>query len=334
MTKEELDVFLHENTEREQFYLEHPGSLSPTYRTMEYDMINNKKVYLFKLQDLPAENILIRKDSRYTGVPYHRHTNINMNYIYAGSCTYDLNNNKVTLQAGDVCIFDRDVIRAKDVLSENDIVFNISMSNTYFSGSLRNHLVEQSIVTSFLINALSQNTSHDQYLIFRTMRSPNIIQLFTALLLEYYSQTIYFKEIIQSYIDIIVMELLRLHTTTVQAEPAIQFCRPSDTRLLDILQYIEIHYRDCTIQKLAENFHYHPKYLSAFIHRKTGKTFKELQLQQRMNMTCQMLKSTSVSIQEIIDTVGFSNQSFFYNKFSELYGMTPFEYRKHTKTIL
>lgn len=326
----ELDKRLREHTEREQFYLDHPGSVSPRYQHIKKSFIEGKEVYSFELSKLNDEEILIRKDSRFTFVPFYRHTNINLNYIYSGQCTYIIDDQYVTLQQGDVCIFDKDVIRAKMKLSEEDIVFNISMSNSYFSKSLSNRIAEQSVMASFIIHSLSQNEHHDNYLIFRTNGSPSIISLFQRLLLEYYNNDIYSKEIIQSYIDIIFMELLRLYQGN-HANHMIQVTNGSNDKILHILSYIEAHYQDCTIDDLAQIFGYHPKYLSTMIKQKTGKNFKEIQLQQRMNHACSYLRNTSLSIQEIAEKIGFSNQSFFYKRFVEIYHVKPQEYRnQHT----
>lgn len=326
MEIKELDRLLRMNTERENDYLRNPGSVSPSYENMEKSFINGKEVYLFQLSTLLDENILIRKDSRYTFVPFYRHTNINLNYIYSGECTYIVDDTYVTLQQGDVCIFDKDVIRAKMRLKENDIVFNISMSNSYFSKSLSNQIADQSILASFIINSLSQNQLHDNYLIFRTNSSPKIISLFHQLLLEYYNKDLYSKEIIQSYIDIIFMELLRLYQNN-HNNHLIQISDKSNDKIIGILSYIETHYKDCTIDELSKRFGYHPKYLSTMIKRKTGKNFKEIQLQLKMNHACTYLRNTSLTIQEITEKIGFSNQSFFYKRFVELFHITPQEYR-------
>ena len=46
-----------------------------------------------------------------------------------------------------------------------------------------------------------------------------------------------------------------------------------------------------------------------------------------MNVAAAYLKNTNYSIQEISEKVGFSNQTFFYKKFFEIYKSTPKEFR-------
>lgn len=322
----ELDNLLRKNTAREEYYLKNPGSISPLYQTLDSKIIDGKEVFCFKLSKLTEKEILIRKDSRYTFVPFYIHSNINMNYIYSGECTYLINDKYITLHEGDVCIFDKDVVRAKMKTNENDIVINISMSNDFFSNSLINRIGEQSVMASFIINSLSNTKNHNHYLIFQTEKSQKIIDLFTIFLIEYYDNKIYGKEIIQSYLVIIFMELLRIYHTR-SGNRLIQISDDSSKNLMDILHYIEKNYSNCTINDLAKKFGYHPKYVSYLIKNKTGKSFNEIKLIQRLNIACSYLKNTTLSIESIAEKVGITNQSFFYRKFKDKYDMSPSTYR-------
>ncbi len=326
MNLEEMDKFIRKNTLREEYYLENEKNISPLYKTLEKKNINGKEVMIFETQKLKDEEILIKKDSRYTSVPSHCHINIIMNYIYSGKCTYIIDDEEMTLYQGDVCIFDKKVIKSKKRTGENDIVFNISMSNNYFSSSLSKRINEQSIVASFIINSLSENKGHNNYLVFRTEKDNKIINLFNQVLLEYYNKNKYSKEIIQSYIDIIFMELLRLYDRD-HTKHIVKVNGDSSNIIFDILNYIEKSYINGTVEQMAKNFGYSEKYLCSLIRSKTGKTFKKLQLIQRMNVAAAYLKNTNYSIQEISEKVGFSNQTFFFKKFFEIYKSTPKEFR-------
>ncbi len=326
MNLEEFDKYIRKNTAREDFYLENSNNISPLYKKLKKKIVNGKEIIIFEVEKLKNKEISMMRDSRYTSVPPHCHSNVNINYVYSGKCNYIIDNEELTLFQGDVCIFDKNVIRAKKKLEKNDIVFNISMSNSYFSNSLSKHIHEQSIVASFIINSLSENKNHDNYIIFRTGKNDKIINLFNQVLLEYHNKNKYSKEIIQSYIDIAFMELLRLYDIN-HDKHLVKVNNDVSNVIFEILNYIETSYSDCTIEKLAKHFKYHPKYLSSLIKNKTGKSFKKLQLIQRMNVASSYLKNTNYSIQEIAEKVGFSNHTFFYKKFIEIYNVTPREFR-------
>ena len=55
----------------------------------------------------------------------------------------------------------------------------------------------------------------------------------------------------------------------------------SQWKIVDILDYLEANYLTVTLQSTADHFGFHPTYLSAFIKKETGRTFKELVIPQK-----------------------------------------------------
>lgn len=332
MNLQELDLLLRTKTRREKYYLSHPGAPSPTYKDMQRKSIGGKDVLYFKLPSLKEAEILIRKDSRFTDVPYYIHSNLNMNYIYSGKCDYEIDNQSITLQKGDVVIFDKEVVRRKLYAGENDIVINLSMSNEFFNNSFLRRIGEQSIISSFMLHVLSdQSDSHNHYLVFRTHRSPVISNLFCQLLLEYYENRLYGKEMIQGYLHLIFTELLRLYHEDSENQ-VVQISSNQLQNTIDILHYIELHYADCTLTQLADIFGYHPKYLCSLLKKQTGKSFKEIQLSQRLKAAAALLENTNDPVQTIFQKVGAHNQTFFYKYFETNYNVSPSEYRQLHRT--
>ena len=70
-----------------------------------------------------------------------------------------------------------------------------------------------------------------------------------------------------------------------------------------------------------------PNYLSGYIKKNTGKTFKELIQEQRMNLAVKLLENSDLTISEISQQVGYENVSFFYKLFNETFGISPATYR-------
>ncbi|MGM9767653.1 MAG: response regulator [Candidatus Cryptobacteroides sp.] len=50
----------------------------------------------------------------------------------------------------------------------------------------------------------------------------------------------------------------------------------------------------------------------------------------KLNRAATLLRTTSLTVQEIMFDCGFNNKSWFYRKFAETYNMSPKEYRKST----
>ena len=87
----------------------------------------------------------------------------------------------------------------------------------------------------------------------------------------------------------------------------------------------------CTLESAAEHFSFHPNYLSRYIPKHTGKTFKQLVQEQRLNKAVFLLLNTELTIEEVVGEVGYQNYGFFNKIFKERYSLTPNNYRKKFK---
>lgn len=100
------------------------------------------------------------------------------------------------------------------------------------------------------------------------------------------------------------------------------------TLLQQMIRYIRDHVDSVTLNELSKHFSYHPNYISALIHRETGKTFKQLVLDERMSRAVILMNNTDLSNEEIAVMLGYSDQSNYYKAFREFYRVSPREYSK------
>lgn len=109
--------------------------------------------------------------------------------------------------------------------------------------------------------------------------------------------------------------------------------RPSpDTVVGLVIQEISAHPESASLATLAAKYSYNPSYLSTLLREKSGKTFSELVLEQRMARARTLLENSSLPVASIASLVGYSGTTNFYRKFSECYGMTPSELRAAHET--
>lgn len=163
-----------------------------------------------------------------------------------------------------------------------------------------------------------------QYLIFHKQPDIHIHFIIQQLLCEYYDSKICSDEIMDAYMIILFSQLLRMYQKHPLAEPNDS---NNNEMLLLILRYIESNYLTATLNSVADIFGFHPNYLSSYVKKHTGKSFKELLITQRMIQAGFFLKNTNMPVLEIIREIGYENQGFFYKKFQEYYHMSPIEYR-------
>ena len=95
-----------------------------------------------------------------------------------------------------------------------------------------------------------------------------------------------------------------------------------------IIRYIGEHTGKVTLGMTAAHFSYHPNYISSLLRQKTGRTFSEILLEQRMDRALALLKGTSLSVEEVSSMVGYNDTSNFYRAFRRYYHVSPREYFK------
>ena len=322
----ELDFFLKQYTTREQNYIKNPNHLSSHYKTLNKGTRDGKEYYIFEFKSVLKENkIAIHKDDRFTYLRPHTHELIEVNYIYSGECTYTINGSEKNLYKGDICILDTNVLHSTKPIGENDIIVNIAMTKSYFSNGFLARLSHHGVIANFLLNAISDSQTHDQYIILRSQNKSKIPSVIENLSCEYFDQILGTAEVIESYMIILFTELLR----TIQHAENIEFCESkTSTQLIKILRYIESNYLTCTLSEISHGFGYNSNYLSTLLKKKTGKSFKELKLIQQMTFASFLLINSEKTVHEIADEVGFSNHGFFFNKFQSYFTMTPKKYRE------
>lgn len=99
-----------------------------------------------------------------------------------------------------------------------------------------------------------------------------------------------------------------------------------------ILDYIEEHYcEDISLASLAESFHLTPNYLSTLLKNRLGMKFTDHLTNLRMAKARELLLTSSQSIKEITQQIGYYSQSHFTKTFIEKEGCTPAEFRSKPK---
>ena len=101
----------------------------------------------------------------------------------------------------------------------------------------------------------------------------------------------------------------------------------SEAALPVIVRYIRENYTTVTLTGLAKHFGKSEGYLSRYIRRETGKTFRFLLKEFRMKQAAGMIGNSTCSIEEVAAAVGYSDISCFYRNFKESFGCTPQQYR-------
>lgn len=104
-----------------------------------------------------------------------------------------------------------------------------------------------------------------------------------------------------------------------------------EERIVDIMNYLKNHYKDVTLDELAENFNLSKPYLSKYIKENAGITFQEAVKKARMKKARTMLKESNQTVESIAASVGYENVEHFNRLFKKSYGMTPIQFRRESR---
>ncbi len=94
-----------------------------------------------------------------------------------------------------------------------------------------------------------------------------------------------------------------------------------------INSYIDNNIKTASLEELADMLGYSSVYTGSLVKKLTGKSFSKLIQSKRCSVAADMLLNTDMSVHEIINAVGYENESFFRRIFKEKYGKNFLEYR-------
>ena len=95
-----------------------------------------------------------------------------------------------------------------------------------------------------------------------------------------------------------------------------------------LINYIKTSYSTATLTEAAEIFGLSVPYLSRWVVKNIGMSFKEMLMRERFSAARELLSATKMSIGDIIRSVGYENSSYFHKEFKKRFNTTPNQYRK------
>lgn len=199
----------------------------------------------------------------------------------------------------------------------------------YFTESLLGQFFEEPLLYRFFVEALSVELSDVPRFLIYDFAKVTDVHFYALLLLKQVVKMAYFNnKVTKSAFVLLIVEIS-------QAAPERLIAKDnfvSNGQLTEeILTYIDARLEQVTLEEVAQKFHFHPNYLSSLLKEKTGHTFTELVLFRRIDRCKSYLEQTDLTIQAIVERLGYKDKAFFYKRFKQVEGVTPRQYRKMRK---
>lgn len=266
----------------------------------------------------------IRTHTRFIRFPKHRHNYIEIMYMCEGATTHIINDTeKVVLEKGDLLFLHQTCFHEIEAAGENDIGVNFIVLPEFFHTAF-DMMEEENVLSNFIISSLTGDGRQCQYLHFQVAEVLPIQNLIENMVWSIERQHRNDTKINRVTMGLLFLQLLE-HTDRIASGGS--SAQLSQAMAVRALRYIEERYMDGTLTELAEREHQSLYQMSRYIKAETGYTFKEILQMKRFQVACSLLKTSSLSVSDIISMVGYDNTSYFYRRFQEKYHMSPREYR-------
>ena len=273
--------------------------------------------------------IQVRTHTRFVHFPRHTHNYIEVIYMCSGSTHHVIDGKDVFLQEGEVLLLNQKAVQEIYPAGMDDVAVNFIVLPEFFDCGLKMMGEEKNLLRDFVIDCLKGENGAAGYIHFKVADILPIQNL-----LENLIWSIWHRQPNKRSINQITMGLLFLQLMNYTDRMETGFGNRKQRMMIDVLSYVEEHYRDGELSKLARLLHYDLYWLSREIKKITGKNYTELVQEKRLNQAVYLLEHTTMSVMDIGMSVGYDNISYFHRIFQKRYGMTPRKYRVTKKVTV
>ncbi|WP_343208038.1 AraC family transcriptional regulator [Anaerolentibacter hominis] len=315
--REELLERLSRISQEEREILSGSGQVrKELYTTRKYFTVESRKM----LES--GQLIAVRTHTRFVHFPRHNHNFVEVSYVCHGEITHVIEGEPVTIREGELLFLNQHITHEILEAGEKDVAINFMILPEFFDTAL-GMVGPENILADFLVNALREKNGVSQYLYFQVSENLQIQNL-----MENITYSLIYNQGNDSRVNQITMGLLFLYLLNETRNMKSGNSRPYENMIaMTALKYIREHYRDASLGQLCSMLGQTMPTLSRLISRETGYTFKELLQKQRMARAAEYLVETDLPVNHIVTAVGYENNSYFYRRFLECFGLTPKEYR-------
>lgn len=266
--------------------------------------------------------IQVRTHTRFVHFPVHTHNFVEVVYMCQGSTHHVINGNDVILNAGELLFISQSAEQEIYPAAESDVAVNFIILPEFFDYGLTMMEAENNQLRSFVIDCLTGGKEDTGYLHFKVADVLPVQNLVENLIWTIIRKEPNKRSIQQATMGLLFLQLMNQIERMETAEADKQ-----QKLIMDVLSYIEEHYRDGELDDLAKQLHYDMRWLSREIKRRTGQTYTELVQNKRLNQAAYLLTTTNMNVLDVGLAVGYDNTSYFHRIFQKQFGMTPRTYR-------
>ena len=276
---------------------------------------------------IPAgSDVSIIKHSRYSPANFHSHDFFEIFCVLHGSCTNYIASHTLEMKEGDICIIAPKTQHAIRAYQDDFVGFNLLLRSSTFDKAFFGTLAEKDILSSFFSRTLYGTDIPESYILFHTSGDEEVKGHIIMVIEEFFGSRSYKERMLNSIFNMFFITLLRNHgKAAITPHPE---GKEPDEKILSILNYIQSNYKTVSLPELSSKFNYSERHITRLLKEYTGDTFLDILQSTRIQKAANLLTNPDLTIQDIIELIGYTDISHFYRVFRKYYHMTPIQYRE------
>lgn len=270
--------------------------------------------FQYRQSGLPAQdfiradrNIEIEKLLRYIYIPAHKHDFVELVFVFSGTCTHTVEGQSFQQGAGTFTIINS-FIRHELVASPDCLCLTTKIRRDTFQEFHIPNLPLLAVPVSF-------DCCDDAF----------IRDMLLTIYEQQTNEACYHDEIVFLLLQSVLIYCMQNFRGTVKFLYA---GTRLEGRMLEIVNYMFENYQNITLRGLARHFGYSEPYLCKLFREESGSTFTQILREFKLKQAKKLLQTTDQKLNEICDSIGYSDTTQFIRDFKQQYGNTPAKYRK------
>ena len=305
ITPEEQRILSGEKTIEKEIYMEENSNVIDATKLLEAGKL-----------------IQVRTHTRFIHFPEHTHNYVEMIYMCSGSTHHVINGEDVILKQGELLILNQNAVQEIYPAGEGDVAVNFIILPEFFDYGLKMMETEENQLRDFIVDCLRGENHSAGYLYFKVAEVLPMQNLLENLIWTIVNKQPNKRSINQATMGLLFLQLMN-HMDKMETDAASE----QQKFIIQVLSYVEEHYKSGELTELAEELHFDIYWLSKEIKKRTGKTYTDLVQAKRLSQAAYLLRTTAMNVMDISMAVGYDNISYFHRIFQKKYGMTPRRYR-------
>lgn len=263
-----------------------------------------------------------------SGRELHTHEFVELIFIAEGKCTHYVDDQVYEAVPGDLIFVNYG--QTHRFVEESPILYyNLLYVPEFFSEELIN---SDNIYEIFAISLFREfeeklpKRSPMQMVSFRGNEFSEIHKMVESMYAEFTQKEVGYRSVLNGYSRVLFSRILR----KLNCEDERKDTKRCLNRLTEeCLKYIDSKcFEKISLQEIAEKTFYNPSYLSRMFRQYCGISLSEYIKEKRIEEAKRLLLGTELSIEEIMNRVGYTDRKQFYKCFKEISGQTPAQFRK------